>query len=130
MTGLVVHDRDGSPSAQTRLNADVVVDASGRQSQAPHWLQQLGYMPADELTVNAFVGYSTRVYQKPADFDEEWKALYIRPTLKTGTRGGMIIPVEGDRWFVALLGTSHDYPPTDEAGFMEFARSLPTPKLV
>jgi flavin-dependent dehydrogenase len=41
----------------------------------------------------------------------------------------MIIPLEGDRWIVALLGTSRDYPPVDEAGFMEFARSLPTPKL-
>ena len=129
VTGLVVHDRNGPPAAHTRLDADVVVDASGRQSQAPQWLRRLGYTPADELIVNTFVGYSTRVYQTPADFAEEWKALYIRPTPKTGTRGGMIIPLEGDRWFVTLLGTSHDYPPTDEAGFTEFARSLPTPKL-
>ena len=129
VTGLVVHDRDGAPADQARLNVDVVVDASGRQSQAPQWLQKLGYVPADELTVNTFVGYATRLYQKPAGFTNEWKALYIRPTLKTGTRGGMIIPAEGNRWFVTLLGTSRDYPPTDEAGFMEFARSLPTPKL-
>ena len=129
VTGLVVHDRNGSPAAHLRLEADMVVDASGRQSPAPQWLQKLGYAPADELIVNTFVGYSTRVYQRPADFAEEWKALYIRPTPKTGTRGGMIIPLEGNRWFVTLLGTSHDYPPTDEAGFLEFARSLPTPKL-
>jgi len=129
VTGLIVHDRDGAPSGQTRLKADVVVDASGRQSQAPQWLQALGYTPADELTVNAFVGYATRIYQKPVDFKEEWKAMYIRPTVKTGTRGGMIIPLEGDRWFVALLGANRDYPPTDEASFLDFACSLPTPKL-
>jgi 2-polyprenyl-6-methoxyphenol hydroxylase-like FAD-dependent oxidoreductase len=129
VTGLVVHNRDRAPADQTRLDADLVVDASGRQSQASQWLQKLGYTPADELTVNTFVGYATRLYQKPADFTEAWKALYIRPTVKTGTRGGMIIPAEGNRWFVTLLGTSRDYPPTDEAGFMEFARSLPTPKL-
>jgi flavin-dependent dehydrogenase len=129
VTGLVVHDRDGSLSSQTRLYADVVVDASGRQSQAPQWLQDLGYTPADELTINTFVGYATRVYQKPADFNADWKAMYIRPTVKTGTRGGMIIPLEGDQWFVALLGAGRDYPPTDEAGFIDFARSLPTPKL-
>ncbi len=129
VTGLVVRDRDGSPSAQTWLTADVVVDASGRQSLAPQWLQNLGYVAPAELTINAFVGYATRLYQKPADFAEEWKAMYIRPTPKSGTRGGMIIPLEGDRWFVSLLGTSRDYPPTDEAAFMDFARSLPTPKL-
>jgi flavin-dependent dehydrogenase len=129
VTGLVVRDRDGAPSVQTRLKADIVVDAGGRQSQAPQWLQELGYTPAAELTVNTFVGYATRVYQKPADFNEEWKAMYIRPTVKTGTRGGMIIPLEEDRWFVSLLGASRDYPPSDEADFIEFARSLPTPKL-
>jgi flavin-dependent dehydrogenase len=129
VTGLVVRDRDGSPSAQTRLTADVVVDASGRHSLAPQWLQNLGYVPPAELTINTFVGYATRLYQKPADFAEEWKAMYIRPTLKTGARGGMIIPLEGDRWFVSLLGTSRDYPPTDEAAYMDFARSLPTSKL-
>jgi 2-polyprenyl-6-methoxyphenol hydroxylase-like FAD-dependent oxidoreductase len=129
VTGLVVHDREGAPAGQTRLKADLVVDASGRQSQAPQWLQELGYTPADELTVNTYVGYATRVYQKPADFTADWKALYIRPTPKTGPRGGMIIPVEGGRWIVALLGASRDYPPTDEAGFMEFAQNLPTPKL-
>ena len=129
VAGLIVHQRGGAPTEQARLSADVVVDASGRHSQAPHWLQRIGYAPADELIVDTFVGYATRVYQKPADFAEEWKAMYIRPTIKTGTRGGMIIPLEGDRWFVTLLGTSRDYPPTDEVGFMEFARSLPTPKL-
>ncbi len=129
VTGLVVHNRAGSPSAQSRLTADVVVDASGRQSSAPLWLQRLGYVPPAELTVNAFVGYSTRIYQMPADFAEGWKAMYIRPTVATGARGGMILPVEGNRWFVALLGANGDYPPTDEASYLKFARSLPTPKL-
>ncbi len=129
VTGLIMHDRAGAPSAQTRLQADVVIDASGRQSQAPQWLRELGYTPADEITVNTFVGYATRIYQKPANFNEAWKALYIRPTVLTGPRGGMIIPIEGERWIVALLGANRDYPPVDEAGFIEFARSLPTPKL-
>ncbi len=129
VTGLVAHDRDGSPSALTRLKGDIIVDASGRQSRTPQWLEELGYTPADELSVNTFLGYATRIYRKPENFAEGWKAMYIRPTLSTGTRGGMIIPMEGERWIVALLGTSRDYPPTDEAGFIEFARSLPTPKL-
>jgi hypothetical protein len=46
-----------------------------------------------------------------------------------GTRGGVILPIEGDRWIVTLGGIGRDYPPTDEAGFLEFARSLPSPLL-
>jgi flavin-dependent dehydrogenase len=41
----------------------------------------------------------------------------------------MILPAEGNRWIVALIGMNGDFPPTDEAGYMEFAHSLPTSKL-
>ncbi len=34
------------------------------------------------------------------------------------------MPIEGNRWIVTLLGGGRDYPPTDDAGFMEFTRSL------
>jgi 2-polyprenyl-6-methoxyphenol hydroxylase-like FAD-dependent oxidoreductase len=32
--------------------------------------------------------------------------------------------IEGSRWIVTLAGIGRDYPPTDEAGFLDFARSL------
>jgi 2-polyprenyl-6-methoxyphenol hydroxylase-like FAD-dependent oxidoreductase len=41
-------------------------------------------------------------------------------------RGGVLMPMEGDRWIASLNGMGADHPPTDEAGFLEFARSLPT----
>ena len=40
---------------------------------------------------------------------------------------GLLLPVEGDRWMVGLAGAGRDYPPTDEAGFLEFAASLRSP---
>jgi 2-polyprenyl-6-methoxyphenol hydroxylase-like FAD-dependent oxidoreductase len=36
--------------------------------------------------------------------------------------------LEGNRWHVTLVGVAEDYPPLDEVGFLEFARSLPTPR--
>jgi hypothetical protein len=35
--------------------------------------------------------------------------------------------VEGGKWAVTLAGTAGLYPPTDEAGFLEFARQLDQP---
>jgi 2-polyprenyl-6-methoxyphenol hydroxylase-like FAD-dependent oxidoreductase len=55
--------------------------------------------------------------------------MYIRLTPSDGTRGGVILPMEDDRWYVTLIGVAGDYPPTDEAGFLAFARNLPTPRL-
>jgi len=118
------------PGAEERLvPADLVIDASGRQSHAPQWLYSLGYSPPEEWTINSFVGYTTRIYQRPPEFDDGWKSLYVRPTPAEGTRGGVILPLEGDRWHVTLLGVAGDYPPTDEADFLPFAQSLPTPRL-
>jgi hypothetical protein len=37
------------------------------------------------------------------------------------------VPSEGGRWLVTLAGYGRDYPPTDEAGFLAFARSLRSP---
>jgi 2-polyprenyl-6-methoxyphenol hydroxylase-like FAD-dependent oxidoreductase len=116
-------------SGEIELAADLVIDTSGRNSKAPQWLESLGYMPPEEWSVDSFVGYATRIYERPADFDESWKILYVAPTPPDGTRGGVIIPIEGDRWHVTLLGVAEDYPPVEDDAFLEFARSLSTPQL-
>ncbi|MCB0169358.1 MAG: FAD-dependent monooxygenase [Anaerolineae bacterium] len=129
VTGVRLRPRHASTAEEMVLLADLVIDASGRNSQAPTWLAQLGYVPPRETIVNSFPGYSTRIYQRPANFDGAWKTLSIRPTPPNGARGGLIIPIEGDRWQVTLVGMGRDYPPTSEEGYLEFARSLPVPQL-
>jgi len=44
-------------------------------------------------------------------------------------RSGAVVPIEGGRWMVALIGAGRDHPPTDNAGFLEFARGLRSPLL-
>ena len=41
------------------------------------------------------------------------------------TRYAAVLAAEGNRWVVTLVGTTGDYPPTDEKEWMEFAASLP-----
>lgn len=129
VTGVRLRSRHGQYPVEKELAASLVVDASGRNSQAPRWLAELGYTPPRESVVNAFAGYASRIYRRPAEFSESWKTLYIRPTAPKSTRGGAIIPIEGNRWYVTLIGMAGDYPPHDEAGFLDYARSLPTPEL-
>jgi len=117
-------DRGGS-----ELAADLVVVADGRNSRLPEWLTAIGYEPPEETVVNSFQGYASRFYRPPAKFEPDWKALYIQQAPPADPRGGLIIPVEGGRWLVSLIGGDGDYPPTDEAGFLDFARSLRSPQL-
>jgi 2-polyprenyl-6-methoxyphenol hydroxylase-like FAD-dependent oxidoreductase len=109
--------------------ADLVVVADGRNSRLPDWLTALGYEPPAETVVNSFQGYASRLYRPSAKFSSDWKALYIQQAPPGDPRGGLVSPVEGGRWLVSLVGGDGDYPPTDEAGFLAFARSLRSPAL-
>ncbi len=127
--------RGGSSSAgfptgrggEADLLADFVVDASGRESKTADWLEVLGYGRAEDTTINAFLGYASRLYQRPANLNAEWKAVLIGAMPPRTLRGGVIYPIEGDRWLVTLSGRSKQYPPTDDAGFLEFARTCANP---
>lgn len=131
ITGVRVHSRHGSEQGVTpaELPANLVVDASGRHSNASQWLTALGYAPPEETVINSFLGYASRWYQRPAQIQSEWQALYLWPKPPHLKRGGGLYPVEGDRWIVTLTGVAKDYPPTDEASFLEFAHSLRHPVL-
>jgi flavin-dependent dehydrogenase len=129
VTGVHIRDRNDPQLAESELEADVVVDASGRGSQAVQWLESLGYTPPEETTINAFTGYASRMYRPPEGFAADWKYMYIRPTPPEDTRGGVIIPIEGDRWHVSLFGLEGDYPPTDGAEFLSWTRDMPAQEL-
>ncbi len=117
-------------SARQRLTADFVVDASGRSSQSAKWLDDLGYGLPEEKVVNAFLGYSSRRYRRPAGAGAPtWKALIISAHPPDCFRAGGIFAIEQDQWMVVLMGGGRDYPPKNEAGFLEFARSLRAPEL-
>ena len=107
------------------VSADLVVDASGRATKAPEWLAELGYEPPAKTQVNAHAGYASRYYE--VDSSVDWKGMYVQPTPMSGPRGGVLLPNEGNRWHVGLVGIAGDYPPSDDAGFLEFARLMPTP---
>lgn len=111
------------------LDADLVVDASGRSSRLPRWLKELGYAAPRESTVNADVGYATRWYRIPEDWQADWK-MTLLATRYPDIRGGAVVqPVEGRRWVVTLVGYAGDHPPTDEAGFEAYARRLIGPQV-
>jgi 2-polyprenyl-6-methoxyphenol hydroxylase-like FAD-dependent oxidoreductase len=126
VTGARVRGPDG---AQETLAADLVVDASGRGTRAPRWLEALGYGAPEEERVGIDLAYTSRIYDIPAGFSGDWTALAAYSRAPEGRRSGFICEVEGRRWIVSLSGYFRDHPPTDDAGFLEFVRSLPAPDL-
>ncbi|MGB0389167.1 MAG: FAD-dependent oxidoreductase [Ardenticatenaceae bacterium] len=127
VTGINVRWRDGSRGQkgdQETLLADFVVDATGRNSRTPKWLSELGYQAPEESVVNSFLGYATRRYKKPANWHADWDMMLISSTPPDQPRGGIIFAEENETWVVLLAGANKDYPPTDEEGFLAYARSV------
>lgn len=97
IAGVSVRSRNPSDHSirEDDLFADLVVDASGKTSKAPDWLKDLGYIPPKETVVNPFVGYASRIYRLPENFNQEWRSLFVQSAPPEGTKGGVLFPIEG-----------------------------------
>jgi 2-polyprenyl-6-methoxyphenol hydroxylase-like FAD-dependent oxidoreductase len=127
VVGVQLRPRANEPSPNT-LAADLVVDCSGRGSDASEWLGGLGYPKPETTVVKSHLGYSTRWYKQPAQA-LPWKGVIIAVKPPENPRAGALVSAEDNQWIVTLAGTSGLYPPTDEAGFLEFASQLSDPIL-
>ncbi|MGH3834723.1 MAG: FAD-dependent monooxygenase [Pseudonocardiaceae bacterium] len=121
VTGARVCGRAGEIAG---VAADLVVDATGRGSRTPLWLEQLGYQRPAEDRVDIGLGYATRTYRlRPGALGQDLLiGIGGRPD---NPRMGALAAMEGGRHMVTLGGILGDHPPTDPAGFDAFAASLP-----
>ena len=112
-------------SATEVLPAALVVDASGRGSRTPAWLETLGYAKPEVDLVEVGMGYASRFYERKPEHLNSDLLINIAPTPENRRACGLLAQ-EGDRWIVTLAGYFGDHPPTDEAGYLAFSRKLPT----
>jgi 2-polyprenyl-6-methoxyphenol hydroxylase-like FAD-dependent oxidoreductase len=106
------------------LRTDLVVDTTGRASRAPRWLEDIGYEAPEEIVIDANLAYASRLYRIPENYDPGWQCAYVQAAPPKIKRGAILFKVEDNRWLVTLIGRAGDQPPSDELGFLEFARSL------
>jgi 2-polyprenyl-6-methoxyphenol hydroxylase-like FAD-dependent oxidoreductase len=111
--------------AEQSIEADLVVDASGRGSSSPAWLESLGYARPEEERIEIGIGYTTRVYRrKPTDLNG--KIAIVIAGSGPNWRNGVIAYQTADRWIVSIGGYFGDHAPDDEQMFKVYAGSLPT----
>lgn len=106
------------------LDADLVVDCSGRGSRTPAWLAALGHSPpaVDELPVD--VRYATQAVRLDSNALDGDRHVLVAPT-SSDPRGAAMTHVGPDRWLVTLFAMAGARPPTDHAGMQSFAHRLP-----
>jgi 2-polyprenyl-6-methoxyphenol hydroxylase-like FAD-dependent oxidoreductase len=110
------------------LDADLVLDATGRGSRAPSWLATLGYdRPREErLTINLM--YATRhIRLRPGALDAKVVGIGARPDRPTGM---VLFAQEGGRSILTAFGYEGHHPSRDPGGFLDFVGSIAPPDVV
>ncbi|GAB4813106.1 hypothetical protein N2152v2_000152 [Parachlorella kessleri] len=143
----LVWSQDGGAVTGVRLGsgtvmpATLVIDASGRYSSLPLWLEEANWGRPAVKKVDAQLCYTSCTVQLP----EQPVALKGDPipdgacnkarrqsgilTLgRPALRGGIMTAIEGNLATVLLYGYSGDKAPMDEKGFLQYAASLNDPE--
>jgi 2-polyprenyl-6-methoxyphenol hydroxylase-like FAD-dependent oxidoreductase len=127
VTGVRVKER-ATDSTRT-IDADLVIDTTGRGSVSPKWLGQWGFGEVPESLVKCDVGYATGIFERRAGDCHDAIGALVVGTPPASKRGAGVFAVEGNRWVVTLGCWLRDYPPTELAEFRHYAGTLPSPEV-
>lgn len=122
-----VAERDDGRSERV-LPCELFIDATGRGSRLPRWLEALNFPAPVEDRVDVDVRYATRCYRrKPTHLDgQNVCILALNPPCR---RAGVMLALEGNRWVVSVGGLPGDHPPLDAEGFERYVEGLPGPDI-
>lgn len=127
VTGVLLRERGVEPAGgePTELAADLVVDAAGRSSRTPEWLDRLGGVRPPEDRVESGMGYVTRVYRDGSDGAlTDARLVY----LVGEAMGAVIVPVEPEGAHMITFATPRgEALPTEPAAFEALADRQPHP---
>ncbi|MEU6669273.1 FAD-dependent monooxygenase [Streptomyces sp. NPDC046727] len=118
----------GDHGMGSELEADIVIDASGRGSGSLQWLDAIGITGVEERKVDSGLTNATRIYRTPAGA-ESFPLTVVQANPYNGLpgRSAMVLPIEGDRWMISAGGTRGGEPPHDPEGFLQYTLDLPHP---
>jgi len=111
------------------LPADFVVDAGGRGSHAAWWLMELGFPVPEGTTIGVDFAYASAKFRIPDSYEAPERLMNFFVPSPQFPLAAIMGEIEDRTWHVSLAGRFGNYPPTDEEGFMAFAKSLPNRKL-
>jgi len=111
------------------LTADLVVDATGRGTRTPRWLEELGFGHVPVQRVDMDLTYTSCDFEGPLAFDPIGEDIALIPVATPAMPRGAIFARMPDRYSLSLTGILGDKPPTDLEGFLKYARTLPVPEI-
>ena len=116
ITGVRCESADGR---QEILAADLVVDASGRGGPTLALLRSSVRPAPDEIVIGVDLHYTTTTFVIPQDAPTDWRGIATHPHAPERSRGGYMLPNEGNTWVLTLTGRLGERPPAEPDGFIQ-----------
>ncbi|TSB31865.1 FAD-dependent oxidoreductase [Streptomyces benahoarensis] len=107
-----------------RLDADLVVDATGRRSRTPERLVALGLPEVRQVVVDDGFTCATRVFRAPSGSDPTVLSAGRDAAGHALGRYASLIPIEDGCWLVTLAGAPGEEPSHTADRFVPFAREV------
>ncbi len=104
-TGEVPHVRGVRLETGEMVDADLVVDASGRRSQLPVWLADIGARPPREEVEDSGFIYYGRHYRSPSG---ELPAVMSGLLTPCGSVSILTLPADNGTWGVGIIASAKD----------------------
>ena len=115
--------------AEHILQADLVVDASGRGELTGALLQTIGYKRPSDTSVGIDLYYTTAVVDIPDNAPPDWKVVITHPHAPYSSRRAVMLPIEGNRWMMTVAGRGTEKPPAEWEALLAYIKHLPTPTI-
>jgi flavin-dependent dehydrogenase len=113
---------------EEQLSADVVVDATGRTSTLPEFLEVVGYRRPRVEEVGLATNYVSRSYARSEAHAAHGVGVLLVSSPQV-PRGGIALAIDERTWIFSQYGLGSVRPPLDPEGYLSFARSLSGPQL-
>lgn len=127
VTGVRVNPLDGD-RAEERLDADLVVDSSGRGGRTTAWLTELGYQAPDEDKVVVDIKYVSQRLRLPHGALGDKRIVLI--AAESGRASVLVLVAqEGGWWQFTIGGYGPLKPPTDQDAVLTFTREIAPPEV-
>ncbi len=123
VTGVLLTSGDDSSA----VPAELVVDATGRGTRLPLWLEQWGYGRPPERTVDVGIDYATHQVRIPDGVIQE-RVVVAGASRRHPVGLGMLFYEDGN-WGLTTFGTGHVAPPQNFAEMCTLADELLPPHL-
>lgn len=128
VAGRVTSVRLTTDEGPQELEADLVVDALGRGSRTPAWLEESGYPRPEETTIKVRGAYSSlQMWIDPCALTEKMVLISATPTRP---KGMALFRHEDDMWDVSIFGVGGVKPPAELDGMLEFIADFAPPHVL